>query len=163
MPKSSGPPRPDGYAFSVWRPSPLDLVPPSAPRRTYEIWWLFHTFRGFSNRHYSVVLATREDEVVHRLALFPSYFRFPFMQPDDLQIGDVWTDERHRGRGLARHAVRFAMEQAPTTPAFWYVTHDSNIASVCVARAAGLEPWGRAMRTRRWGVRLLGHFDARPG
>jgi GNAT superfamily N-acetyltransferase len=155
---------PDGYCFEVWRPSFLPAAPSGAPRRTYEVWWWFHRLHVFHNRDYRVVLAWHHDVIAHRLALFPGYFRFPFMARDDLQIGDVWTDPAHRGRGLAAYGLRFAMNDVRRDGdrVFWYLTEATNTASIRTVERAGLSPFGKAARTRRLGARVLGQFVVRP-
>jgi RimJ/RimL family protein N-acetyltransferase len=153
-------PKPEGYELEVWEPSLMRLVPPGVPRRIYAVWWAFDRARVFRNGDYAVVLARKGRELVHRLGIFPGYFRFPFMGRDDLQIGHVWTSPAHRGRGLAAWAVRFAMEQRATDRrTFWYLTHDSNLASLRIAERVGFVRFGTAARTRRLGLRILGRFE----
>ena len=154
---------PAGYAFELWTPSLLPTTPASVPERTYRVWWLFHRLHVFRNREYSVAIVWHGDEVAHRLALFPGYFRFPFMQRDDLQIGDVWTDPAHRGRGLAAAGLQFAMRHTKRSDrAFWYLTEETNTASIRTAERAGLRRYGTATRTSRLGVRLFGQFIVHP-
>ena len=154
---------PKGYTFDLWTPSLLPSTPEGAPRRTYEVWWLFHRLHVFKNREYAVLLVWHGALVAHRLALFPGYFRFPFMARRDLQIGDVWTHPAHRGRGLAAAGLRYAMRSARRDGrAFWYLTDQTNVASIRTAQRAGLQRIGAAARTRRFGVRLLGQFVVRP-
>jgi RimJ/RimL family protein N-acetyltransferase len=151
---------PEGYTVELWRPSLVPAVPPHFPRVTYGAWWLFHRASVFHNRDYAAVIIWRGDELAHRLGIFPGWFRFPFMARDDLQLGDLWTAPGHRGRGLAAVAVRFAMANAASAPgrSFWYLTHAENSASIRTANKAGFSLVGRAVRTRRWGLRLAGQF-----
>lgn len=155
---------PAGYSFELWTPSAFRTIPDATPKRTYEVWWLFHRMHVFRNRDYAVVLARKGGRVAHRLALFPGYFRFPFMSTRDLQIGDVWTEPADRGRGLAAHGLTYAMERSALPGrAFWYLTHDTNVASTRTAERAGMQRIGVAARTKRFGVRLFGHFAVREG
>ncbi len=154
-------PQPLGYDFELWLPSLSRLLPPGAPRHTYAVWWLFDRVRIFRNADYAVVLARKGTELVHRLGVFPGYFRFPFMAADDLQIGDVWTSPSHRGRGLAAYGLQFAMEgcRGGRDRVFWYLSHDANVPSLRAATRAGFEHFGTAVRTRRLGVRSLGAYE----
>jgi RimJ/RimL family protein N-acetyltransferase len=161
LPEVAEAPQPEAYRFEVWEPSLLQPLPSGVPRATYGTWWLFHQARVFRNASYGVVLVWKGDALAHRLGIFPGWFRFPFMARDDLQFGDLWTSPEHRGRGLASHALRVAMRARSEggDRVFWYLTHEGNTASVRTAERAGFRRVGRAMRTRRWGIRQLGAFE----
>jgi RimJ/RimL family protein N-acetyltransferase len=91
--------------------------------------------------------------------VMPGYFRFPFMGRRDIQIGDTWTAEEERGRGLAREALRFALSRLPLQGGrVWYVTRADNAASVAVAQSAGLRLVGRGCKFPRMGVHLFGYY-----
>jgi RimJ/RimL family protein N-acetyltransferase len=123
-----------------------------------------HRAHAFANRDYAVLVGFRNDAVVHRLGIFPRSFRFPFMGDRDLQIGDVWTDPAHRGRGLAAYGIQYAVERMQTDPSrtYWYVVGDDNLPSIRAAERAGLSRWGEATRTARLGLRSLGQFNVTP-
>ena len=161
---STAPPPADDYRFEFWEPSYLRALPPGAPAARYAVWWIFDRGHLFSNDAYAVVLAWHRDVLAHRLALFPGWFRFPFMAPRDLQFGDLWTSPEHRGMGLATHAMRVGMRERSDgdSRVFWYLTHDTNLASIRTAERAGLERVGRATRTTRAGIRQLGSFELTP-
>ena len=136
----------------LWEPSSFDVVPPSQPRR-YAAWWLFDRARVFSNGGYAVGLVWHGSELVHRLGVFPRWYRWPFMiDPSDLQFGDLWTEPAHRGKGLAVAALRRAIEaRSDRDRMFWYLTHETNTASIRTAESVGLS--GKyAIRTRRSGA-----------
>jgi RimJ/RimL family protein N-acetyltransferase len=157
-------PKPEGYEFELWEPSLTQLLPRGAPRKTYAVWWAFDRARVFRNRDYAVLLGWKGGKLVHRLGVFPRYFRFPFMGRDDLQIGDVWTDPVHRGRGLAAYGLRFAIGRRDSSlpRTFWYLSQEANVASIRVAERVGFVRFGIATRTRRLGLRLLGQFQLQP-
>lgn len=155
------PPDPSGYEFEVWSPTLSRIAPSSTPRTPYVAWWLFDRCHVFRNRDYSVVLGWHRGEVVHRTGVFPGYFRFPFMAHDDLQLGDVWTSPAHRGRGLAVHGLRVAMTTLTQRRdrLFWYLSLETNTASIRAAERVGLVFHAHATRTRRLGLRALGAFE----
>lgn len=154
---------PAGYQLQLWEPALTAVVPPGAPRPSYTAWWLFDRAHAFRNAGYGVVLVWSGDVLAHRLGIFPGWYRFPFMGPDDLQLGDLWTDPAHRGRGLASAAIAFALRARVDARRFWYVTHQANTASIRTAERAGLHLVGTATRTRPFGVRLFGRFRLREG
>lgn len=81
------------------------------------------------------------------------------MQSHDLQIGDTWTAEESRGRGLAGLGVRGAisLSSAPNRR-YWYVVHQANNASIRVIEKEGFALVGQGRRCPRLGLRILGYY-----
>jgi RimJ/RimL family protein N-acetyltransferase len=107
----------------------------------------------------------RSGQLAHRSAIFPRYFRFPFMQRSDLQIGDTWTHEEDRGRGLAGCAIRALLESDVNRDrVYWYICDIANRPSRRVVEKLGFIEAGECRRTSRFGLRLFGAFvfTARP-
>jgi RimJ/RimL family protein N-acetyltransferase len=150
---------PNGDAVTEWRPSWTGIPPALARTGTTWIWWLFHNLRVFRSRRFRVLMIVRDGRLLHRSTVFPPFFRFPFMARDDVQIGDTWTAEDARGRGLAGLGLRAALEstEAPGANA-WYVVHESNHASIRVVEREGFELVGRGVRRPRFGSSLLGYY-----
>ena len=147
------------YTLELWRPGARPDVPPGPAGRRFHLWWLAHRGHLFANRDYGAVLVRRDGAVVHRSMIFPRYFTFPFMARGDLQIGDTWTAEAHRGRGLAAAAIAFALDRlARPGRTFWYVVHQDNVPSIRAAQSAGMRQVATAQRRRRFGLRPLGHY-----
>jgi len=135
------------------------VIPPGCSGLKWWVWALFHYTGTFRSAQYGAVLIFRGGRLVHRSSLFPKYSRFPFMRDDDLQVGDTWTEPSERGRRLAVVALTAAARQALLPGArLWYLTSADNAASIRVAEAAGLVRAGTGVRTRRFGLRLLGQF-----
>lgn len=153
------PSAPDGYQWTLWRPTLRNIRPaPDAPAR-YAVWWVFHQLRVFANRDYAVLVVTHGTEAVHRSAVFPRWLRSPFMTANDLQVGDTWTAPAHRGRGLATMALQCVTAQM-SRPArrFWYLVEQGNEASIRAVRRAGFSLAGEGARLPRWGVSALGAY-----
>jgi len=144
---------------TLWRPS-WRRVPPALLRsRVTWVWWLFHNLHVFRSRAFSTILVSREGRLLHRSSVFPPYFRFPFMRQADVQIGDTWTDESVRGRGIATAVIGVAL----TLPArrdgdAWYIVEDDNRASIRAVEKAGFALVGRGERLPRLGLRALGYY-----
>lgn len=148
-----------GARFELWKPSRSHIVPPAVSPTIYSVWWLFHRLGIFANPDYSVLIGRLDDRIVHTMGIFPGYFRFPFMAREDLQLGHLWTDPAYRGRGLATDAIRSAMDLKRTQArTFWYLADVANQPSIRAAKHAGFREAGVAIRTRRWGIRLLGAY-----
>ena len=144
--------------LEVWSPSLRRIVPRGLPLYPFAIWWFFHYLRVFKNRQYKLVLIRHEGRVVHRSTIVPCYFRFPFMRPDDVQIG-VWTEPEYRGLGLTGFALEKAIELTRgASRRIWYIVKEANQSSVRVAEKQGLLFAGRGARVSRFGLRILGKF-----
>lgn len=157
------PPLPSGissYTAQVWRPSGISVVPACGLSPLTRLAWTgFHLSRIFRNRDHTVVLLHRNGLCVHRTLLFPPYFRFPFMSPDDLQCGDIWTHPSERGHGLATAGLALALYHAwQSNRRFWYLTEEINRASCLLAAKAGFHLVGRGQRRARCGLKILGQF-----
>ncbi len=152
-----------GYHAVLWQPSMIRVIPHGhvTIRLALKcvVWWLFHHLRIFSNRNYGMFLIYKDGQVVHRSFVFPRYFRFGFMQENDLQVGDTWTEERHRGLGLATYAMAEIVRLlGHENRMFWYLTAAENIKSVKVIERTGFQKIGTGVRTRWLGMAWFGQY-----
>jgi RimJ/RimL family protein N-acetyltransferase len=123
------------------------------------VWWLLARTGAFARGGFTEICIEQDGRLVHRLIVTPAWFRFPFMSPRDLQIGDVWTAPDARRKQLARTAIgeahrRFAGEGA----CFWYVTDAANAASAALAKSCGYQLVATGRRTRPIGTSLFGQY-----
>jgi RimJ/RimL family protein N-acetyltransferase len=118
-----------------------------------------HQTGCFRNRDYGALVIFAGERVAHRALVLPPYFVFPFMSPDDLQIGYTATHVEYRGRGLATFAIREIIRRlSRPRRRFWYLTEESNTASVRAAKRAGLSLAAEGVRKDRLHVRAFGYF-----
>ncbi len=149
-----------GRDWILWRPSILRPVPPALPLLPYAVWWLFCYARIFKNPDYRILLLYDKGVPLHRSVVTPPFFRFPFLGRGDLQVGDTWTVPEFRGRGIASEAlVRITERLGKPGRSFWYVVEEGNGSSISAVRKAGFERYGTAVRTSRFGLRLLGAYE----
>ena len=147
------------YIYKLWKPSITRLVPPGCSAMPFIVWSMFHWLRIFANCEYSVLLIYDGEQAIHRSCVFPKYFRFPFMDKEDLQIGDTWTDTKYRRKGLASNAISYIIgNYSKDNRKFWYLTEEGNISSVKVVEKVGFIKFGEGTRTKRFGISLLGTF-----
>jgi RimJ/RimL family protein N-acetyltransferase len=138
---------PDSLTDELWRPSTLQMTPRGMSRMEDRVWWCYDRLHLFRGREYSIYLLQRNGMPVHRSSIFPKYYSFPFMQPDDLQIGFTFTEPSARGNGLASLAIqRIIQRLAKPGRGFWYLTKKSNAGSVRAAERAGLNRVATAQR-----------------
>ncbi len=143
----------------LWRPTWGSIVPAGVAVIPFAAWWALHHLRLFKNRDYGLFLIYKENRLIHRSGVFPGYFRFPFMETDDLQIGDTWTDPEHRGRGIASFAIQeiVALCRRPGR-GFWYITEQNNFPSIRAAMKVGFVKVGDGERVAKLGLRVLGSY-----
>jgi RimJ/RimL family protein N-acetyltransferase len=147
---------PRGIAARWWTPREC-ARPPMAPRRGAV--WLQDRLRLFADRRFAELGLWRGEELVHRLVVTPRWYRFPFMEAGDLQLGALWTSPSHRRQGLALAAISEAHRRfGGPGQRFWYVADGDNRGSIALARSAGYELVGTGKRSRPAGIRLLGRF-----
>ena len=148
---------PEDMKIRCWRPDRDGYPPPRSRRISNLVWWAFAEAGRFSRPGFAEICLEREGRLLHRLIVTPAWHRFPFMAPEDLQIGDVWTSVAARRKHLARLAIAethrlFASEQAR----FWYVTDAKNEPSQALARSCGYRLVAIGRRTG-WAP-LLGQY-----
>lgn len=148
---------PPGITARSWRPAVDGLPRAGGQWCDNAIWWALDRLGFFARRDFAELTLWRGDRLLHRLIVTPRWFRFPFMAPGDLQIGDLWTHPDARGQGLARAAVAEALRRLPGTP-LWYVVEAGNRPSVRLAEGCGYRLAGFGRRTRPLGIGLIGRF-----
>jgi RimJ/RimL family protein N-acetyltransferase len=145
--------------YTIWRPSLTRIRVPTLDWKTSLLFWLCHQFRLFRSREYAVILVQCGSKIIHRTCLLPTFWRWPFMDRNDLQVSAVWTDPAYRTRGIATSVSLQAISTfARSDRRFWYITRSENYASIRVCTKAGFQLMGTAHRTRLLGLRLLGQF-----
>jgi RimJ/RimL family protein N-acetyltransferase len=125
---------------------------------------LLHQLRLFSNREYEVLLIRdrANGELAHYSGATGRYWRWPFMGAEDMQIGDTWTNPAHRGRGLGKFALAVLLRQlARPGRRIWYVVGAENLASIAIAKAAGMRLGGTGGRTHPRLFRFLHAYELR--
>jgi RimJ/RimL family protein N-acetyltransferase len=151
---------PDGYVAQWW--SPFSRRPFSAalgPSWKYLVWRAIYRRHALRAHFGGVTVSAPGGELVHCSIVFPKYFRFPFMGETDLQVGNLWTAQTERGRGIATYAVQEAIRRTHHQHLnLWYVAPDDNQPSIRVATKNGFLNYGIGRRRKRCGTWLLGTF-----
>jgi ribosomal protein S18 acetylase RimI-like enzyme len=125
------------YEFVMWRPTLSRFTPPAKGKK-YFLYWLFHFLRIFANKDYCCVQVFHDGSLVSSLLVVPRYFKWPFMEKNDLQFTYVMTHRDHRGKGIAEKAIRYAIEKLNSRDRkFWYVTDISNNPSITLCNKVG--------------------------
>lgn len=140
----------EGYSVEFWRPSFYNIIPKGFPRFPFYIWYLFHFLRIFRTKRYGILIIRSNNLIIHHSTATPSFFRFPDMKKNDLQIGNTFTLENFRGKGLAKIAIHHILEYANsfTHGDIWYLVDESNTASIKVIEAIGFNLIGKGIKKK---------------
>lgn len=144
-------------SLEVWRPGIFHPRPAGLRWFPYAVWWGFHYAGVFRNDQYRMFLLREQGRIVHRSCVFPPFFRFPFMAAEDVQVGDVWTAEERRGRGLSATTLKHIIASYPDR-CVWFLCERTNVASARLAGSAGMRLVGMGNRQPRLGLGVLGRF-----
>ncbi|HYL72970.1 MAG TPA: bifunctional GNAT family N-acetyltransferase/class I SAM-dependent methyltransferase [Bryobacteraceae bacterium] len=153
---------PDEYSFTVWTPTMRHPVPATLNVNA-AVWTSFHACGLFANSGYRVVYIRFKERIVHRSCVLPRYFRWPFMGENDLQVSSTWTDPEFRSKGLASSALAHILRtMTAARRRFWYVSRESNMASIRVCRRVGFQLFAYGTRGTAFGLRSLGQLKLLP-
>ena len=149
---------PDELSFAYWNPTLASPLPPGMGM-SGAVFSAFHFCRVFYNNQFGICQITHGNNVVHRSLVTPGYFRFPEMSKADIQIGATWTAPEWRGRGLALAAIfQILQHHRPAGANVWYITDETNTASVRVIEKAGFRLFGSGPKSPRFGLSVLGYY-----
>jgi SAM-dependent methyltransferase len=144
-----------GYSIHIWRPTVLDPIPPTMGPK-WAAWSLLAGCGMFANSGYCVVFVRYGERIVHRSCVLPRYFRWPFMGANDLQVSSTWTEPKFRNKGLASITLTYILQTfAAPNRRFWYVSRESNEASIRACRRAGFNLHCYGIRRAPFGLDFL--------
>ncbi|PKN47297.1 MAG: hypothetical protein CVU59_03360 [Deltaproteobacteria bacterium HGW-Deltaproteobacteria-17] len=147
------------YTASFWRPSIGAPFPPGRSDPRILSYSVMHALGLFSGPDYAMVMLRGADgAIVHSSMVMPGFARFPFMAAADLQIGATETRSAHRGKGLAVRAIDEIVTFFGRERGYWYLTDETNEASVAVIRKAGFRYAGSGDKCPRFGLRAFGFY-----
>jgi len=148
------------YRMLDWQQTAFSFWPPGARDSWQYLAWFLIYLRKTAPLRAVVIEHVATRRVAHLTLLHPSYFRFPFMEAADLQVGGLWTEPEHRRRGLAIAAVVRALELAAhSSGQVWYVVARQNFPSVALAEKLNFKRELEADRTSHLGLKLLGAYN----
>lgn len=127
-----------GIEITRFNPTLLQL---QAHRRFHPIYLFWFLFTRGRYRIYYV--KDEAGKVIHYSHVLPKFFKFPFMQRGDLQIGPSWTDPARRGQriypAVIAHILRREQRQGRC---FYMMAAEANRASCRGIERTGFTPCG---------------------
>jgi RimJ/RimL family protein N-acetyltransferase len=134
------------YNFFLYHPSFFDR-PKGLSITKFLLWNLFRLAGIFKSNFFSINLLYLDGKLVHHTYVFPKFFRFPFMNDLDIQLGDIWTDSNFSKRGIAFESVSSLISMHPEKK-IWYLCEVSNLASVQLASKCGFTLVGKGYKMK---------------
>ncbi len=155
-------PLPKGYSWMIWRPSLWQAWPSSSTmelKSRFLFRWVLLRLNIMHRPECGALLIYGERGLVHYSGFTAGYWRFPFMDHNDLQIGNTWTDPEHRGKGLALFGLQTLVENLSSPKRkLWYVVEAINTASIKVVERAAFTFTGDGTWIAPFGVKLMGAY-----
>lgn len=135
------------YDIEQFSPTFFTLKKHTANTLLYLFWFLM-TFGK-----YKIIYLKKDDEIMHYTHILPKFFKLPFLDLSDLEIGPSWTKESYRGKGIfpavINHTVQCFKEKGRN---FYIFAHIDNIPSQKAIRNAGFHMWAKGYKTDFLGI-----------
>jgi len=139
------------FEFKVFSPCWSQVTPQGLKISLASLLWalLYLSIWRPQGKEFKYYLFYDEKHLIHYSTVLPKYYRFPFMDKSDIQIGPYWTAEKHRGLGLCPSVIRKIINDYRSQKKYAYILiPEANIASQKSAVKAGFEIYGYGVRTR---------------
>jgi RimJ/RimL family protein N-acetyltransferase len=124
--------------IKIWKPSLSSMKFQRLPDK-YVFWWFFHYFCIFKSKELAIYSYYIQNKLAHFFCLVPKYYRWPFMNKNDMQVTYVITEKEFLGQGIAYSFISSILSSLSISGDIWYVTDDTNLASQALAKKIGFE------------------------
>jgi RimJ/RimL family protein N-acetyltransferase len=149
-------PLPEKYRYLVWKPTFFQIFPPGLAKIEFVKTWLLYFGGSLMSRGYKVFLINDGKKILHRTVVTGKSLKFPFMDENDYQVGQILTESDYRRKGFALYVLcEIIKALSANTRRFWYIVHINNIASQQLALKAGFRPFGTAIRKSMIGIYII--------
>ncbi|MCF6245174.1 MAG: hypothetical protein L3J43_09070 [Sulfurovum sp.] len=141
------------YDIEIFVPSIFKLKRHSTKILIYMFWFLF------TKGQYRIIYIKKDNSIIHYTHILPKFFKFPFMNVNDLEIGPSWTDEVYRGKGIFPAVIAYAMqyfkEENRTFYAFANIKNNSSQKAIL---KADFYKWMHGYKTNKLGIYKVKEF-----
>lgn len=128
----------DNFRVDLFVPGLFKILPSNCIKFSFFIWWLFWLLRILKGKYF-IGLIYKDNKVIQHFLLLPKFFKYPFMDLGDYQIGDVWTDPTYRGHNLSPYSISVIVKNhLKLEKSIWYLTTTDNKASISVTKKLGI-------------------------
>jgi RimJ/RimL family protein N-acetyltransferase len=136
------------FDFYTWYPKHV-FKPKGISYINFIVWFIFYIMNVFRSNSFSINLLYLDNKLVHYTYIFPSFYRFPFMDVLDIQLGDIWTSGDFQKMGIATSSLLY-ISNLHSDKNIWFLCKKSNNASINLALKCGFELVGRGYKNTRF-------------
>lgn len=102
---------------------------------------------------YKIIYLRNNNEIVHYTHILPKFFKLPFLNFNDLEIGPSWTKESYRGKGIFPAVINYIIQSFNEKGRIFYAfTHVDNLASQKAIQKSGFHRWANGHKTEFFGI-----------
>ncbi len=135
------------YDIEIFVPTLFKLKEHSSKILIYLFWFLF------TKGHYRIIYVKKDNSIIHYTHILPKFFKFPFMNTNDLEIGPSWTDEAYRGKGIFPAVLAYvALCWKEEKRTFYAFTNIENHSSQKAILKADFYKWMSGYKTNKLGI-----------
>ena len=151
----------EGYQMTIWRPTLTQISPPDLPgARSTFFWFLDKLSASRAVGMFMILVHGPKGDVACWCRAMPRFFRFPLLGQNDVLLHDIWTDENHRGKGLASFTLgTFCEVTAAPGRTQWALISKDNTPSLGLFEKFGFEIDGEVERRTRLGSGAMGYWE----
>ena len=137
----------EDYDIEIFFPTLFRLKKHPAKVSIYLFWFLFTLAK------YRIVYVKKDNTIIHYTHILPKFFKLPFMNSRDLEIGPSWTDELYRGKGVFPAVMEYAIQYFKKEKRTFYVfAHINNEPSRKSILKVGFNKWKNGYKIGKLGI-----------
>lgn len=135
------------YQIEEFVPTFFNLKKHMANKLLY-LFWYFVTFGN-----YKIIYLRKNGKMIHYTHILPKFFKLPFLNVNDLEIGPSWTKESYRGKGIFPAVIRYIVELFNEKGRSFHIfVHKDNISSQKAIEKSGFKMWGKGYKSCFLGI-----------
>lgn len=135
------------YRIEIFEPSFLKLQQHKRFSLMHWTWYIFT--RGT----YKIIYIFDDNKIIHYTHAIPKFWKFRFMEHNDIEIGPCWTDESYRGEGIYPFVIEFVVNFLKNSyDSFFMMVSENNTASIQGIEKAGFHRIGEIHKSRFLGI-----------
>lgn len=136
-----------GYNIEQFIPSFTNLKKHDAKILIYIFWFIV------TGGKYKIIYLKKDDEIIHYTHILPKFFKLPFLDLNDLEIGPSWTKESYRGQGIFPVIINYITHHFKKEGrSFHILARIENLASQNAIKKTGFYIWAKGYKTDFFGI-----------
>ncbi len=135
------------YVVKVFKPKIFSLQKHGHFSFIYILWYL-STFGK-----YQIIYVYDKNKLVHYSHIIPRFWKFQFMEENDLEIGPSWTNTDYRGEGIYPFILNFILDKYEQEyKNFYMIVNKTNTKSIRGIEKAGFVQEGEVQKRGIFGI-----------